>query len=33
MAAMKPDPLALISLDSRIGSPSETGERAIEPAS
>ena len=28
---MKPDPLALISFGSRIGSPAMNGERAIEP--
>jgi hypothetical protein len=28
---MKPDPLDLISLGSRIGSPAMNGERAIEP--
>ena len=33
IAAMKPEPLALISLASRIGSPAENGARAIEPAS
>ena len=32
MAARKPDPLALISLPSRIGSPVRNGVRAIEPA-
>src|ERR1700721_962725 len=31
IAAMKPDPLDLISLGSRIGSPAMNGERAIEP--
>src|SRR6185312_12030439 len=31
IAAMKPDPLALTSLGSRIGSPAMNGERAIEP--
>src|ERR1700678_310076 len=30
IAAMKPDPLALISFGSRIGSPAIKGERAIE---
>src|SRR3954452_13453184 len=32
IAAMKPDPLALTSLGSRIGSPAMNGARAIEPA-
>ena len=31
IAAMNPDPLALISFGSRIGSPAMKGERAIEP--
>ena len=32
IAAMKPDPLALTSFCSRIGSPARNGARAIEPA-
>ena len=32
IAAMKPDPLALTSFGSRIGSPAINGARAIEPA-
>ena len=32
IAAMKPEPLALMSLASRIGSPATNGVRAIEPA-
>src|ERR1700682_1519043 len=32
IAAMKPDPLALISFGSRIGSPAMNGARAIEPS-
>ena len=32
IAAMKPEPLALTSFCSRIGSPAMKGERAIEPA-
>ena len=32
IAAMKPEPLALTSFGSRIGSPAMKGERAIEPA-
>ena len=32
IAAMKPEPLALTSFCSRIGSPAMNGERAIEPA-
>jgi hypothetical protein len=32
MAAMKPEPSALTSFNSRIGSPAINGERAIEPA-
>ena len=32
IAAMKPEPLALTSLASRIGSPAIKGARAIEPA-
>ena len=31
IAAMKPEPLALTSFCSRIGSPAMKGERAIEP--